>query len=87
MGEYVRIDGMSEVSPGSGLAVEINGRSIAIFNGTGLLCPRQHLCPSRWSAERRRTRGKSRHLPLAQLGTQRANGDFIDDSLRIQLLV
>ncbi len=35
MGEYVSIAGMGEVPPGNGLGVEINARSISIFNIDG----------------------------------------------------
>ncbi len=47
MGEYVRIAGMSEVPPGSGLAVEINGRCIAIFNVDGVFFALDNTCAHR----------------------------------------
>jgi len=49
MGEYVRIAGMSDVPPGSGLAVEISSRCIAIFNVDGAFFALDNTCAHRGS--------------------------------------
>jgi nitrite reductase/ring-hydroxylating ferredoxin subunit len=35
MGEFVKVANRSDIAPGSGLPVEINGRQIAVFNVNG----------------------------------------------------
>ncbi len=47
MGEFVRVAGTAEVTPGSGIVAEVNGKTLAIFNGDGTLYAVDNTCVHR----------------------------------------
>ncbi|MEW6543578.1 MAG: non-heme iron oxygenase ferredoxin subunit [Nitrospirota bacterium] len=47
MGEFVRIAGTGDVSPGSGIVKEVNGQSIAVFNVGGTFYAIDNTCVHR----------------------------------------
>jgi nitrite reductase/ring-hydroxylating ferredoxin subunit len=47
MGEYVRVTGTADVPPGTGLAAEVGGQSIAVFNVDGTFYAIDNTCVHR----------------------------------------
>ena len=53
MGEFVRVTGITDVKPGSGIVAEVNGKTLAGFNGDGTFHAIDNTCIHRggtWGA-------------------------------------
>jgi nitrite reductase (NADH) small subunit len=47
MGEFVRVAGTTDVKPGTGTVVEVNGQAIALFNLDGIFYAIDNTCAHR----------------------------------------
>jgi nitrite reductase/ring-hydroxylating ferredoxin subunit len=44
MADFVKVAGTAEVTPGTGVAAEVNGQAIAVFNVGGTYCAIDNTC-------------------------------------------